>query len=232
MSKKLVASEYQGLQFHFTDDAWFNATEAAKHFGKRPNDWLNLKETEQYLEALMEMLGISEKSLLIKTRRGRRNITSQNGNLGTWFHPRLAVGFARWLDKRFAVWCDLQIDTLIRGTHPHYDWKKLRHEATASFKVMTESLRMEREVQGKATANYHYMNEARMVNWAITGEYKKLNRDGLSTDELDLLAKLEVRDAVLLGRGMDYKARKAALELYVSDWKAEQVKGIEYRTGV
>lgn len=41
---------------------------------------------------------------------------SQRGShAGTWAHPKLAVYFARWLDVKFSVWCDMQIDELIRG---------------------------------------------------------------------------------------------------------------------
>ncbi|HDS1582158.1 TPA: KilA-N domain-containing protein [Stenotrophomonas maltophilia] len=43
---------------------------------------------------------------LIRATRGRGG--------GTWFHPKLAVHFARWLSTEFAVWCDLQIDELLR----------------------------------------------------------------------------------------------------------------------
>ena len=28
---------------------------------------------------------------------------------GAWFHPRLAVPFARWCNPDFGVWCDIQI---------------------------------------------------------------------------------------------------------------------------
>ena len=30
-------------------------------------------------------------------------------------HPKLAVSFARWLDARFAVWCDLQIEKILHS---------------------------------------------------------------------------------------------------------------------
>ena len=40
----------------------------------------------------------------LKTKRG------QGG--GTWLHPKLAVRFAQWLDPKFAVWCDMQINSL------------------------------------------------------------------------------------------------------------------------
>ena len=36
-------------------------------------------------------------------------------NRGTWLHPKLAVHFARWLDPKFAVWCDEQIEALLNG---------------------------------------------------------------------------------------------------------------------
>ncbi|MEY4768064.1 MAG: hypothetical protein RL637_703 [Pseudomonadota bacterium] len=33
----------------------------------------------------------------------------ENGG-GTWFHPKLAIPFARWLEARFAIWCNFQIE--------------------------------------------------------------------------------------------------------------------------
>ena len=34
---------------------------------------------------------------------------------GTWLHPKLAVDFARWLNPKFAVWCDEQITRIMTG---------------------------------------------------------------------------------------------------------------------
>lgn len=56
---------------------------------------------------MAEQLNCEPESLL-KTRRGRYNS-------GTWMHPKLAVAFARWLSVRFGVWCDTQIDSIIRN---------------------------------------------------------------------------------------------------------------------
>ena len=41
--------------------------------------------------------------------------SSKNGG-GTWLHPKLAIHFARWLDPRFAVWCDEQIEQILSGS--------------------------------------------------------------------------------------------------------------------
>jgi len=203
----LVQADYHGISVAFTEDAWFNATAVAEKFGKRPVDWVRLEETQSYLKALAEAMGISEPKSLIRAKR----------NSGTWLHPKLAVRFAQWLDMRFAVWCDMQIDALLSNTHPHYDWKRLRHEATASYKVMAQILQMTRQRLGKTSAPHHFSNEARLINWALTGTFGKVDREGLGAGDLDLLAKLENLDSVLLGCGMSYEDRKKELEKFANE---------------
>lgn len=211
---EIVRAEYQGFEVFFKEDAWFNATVAAEHYGKRPIDWIRLDETQAYLKALASMLQCEPESLC-KTRRGGN--TRISGNAGTWLHPNLVVAFARWLTPDFAVWCDLQIHQILKGTHPHYDWKRLRHESKASNKALNGIVQMIRQEQGKAVESYHFSNEARLVNWALTGEWKGLDRDTLSLEQLDLLAKLEEYNAILLGRGIEQKVRKNILEQYAID---------------
>jgi len=55
------------------------------------------------------------------------------------------VAFARWLDLDFAVWCDLQSDGIIRGSAK---WTYQRHAAAASYKVMSQTLKISREHDG------------------------------------------------------------------------------------
>ncbi len=80
-------------------------TKAVLHFpGKHlRNFWAN-EDTQEYLNILAEMSGIPEIKV---SKRG-------NGG-GTFCHPKLAIFFARWLDVRFAVWCDLMIDNILKG---------------------------------------------------------------------------------------------------------------------
>lgn len=114
MNTSLIIRTYEaeGLQIQvpFTDEGYFSATEVAQAFGKRPNDWLVLPETQYYLNQLPDFLVI-EKNLVI-TKTG-----PMAAGGGTWLHPKLAVIFARWLDIRFAIWCDLQIEGLLRGQY-------------------------------------------------------------------------------------------------------------------
>lgn len=74
-------------------------TKAAKAFGKQLKKFWLPMETAEYIAALEDLMG--RKEPLYYSIRGR--------NGGTWCHPKLAVFFARWLDVRFAVWCDLMI---------------------------------------------------------------------------------------------------------------------------
>jgi len=208
----LVTLNYEGHAIAYQDDGWFNATQAAARFGKAPNDWLRLPATAEYIAALERKYGTVPH---LKTKRGAGG--------GTWLHPRLAVMFARWLDLDFAIWCDEQIESLLRGKS---DWRKLRHESAASFKVMTAMLAMTRADAGKETVGYHFSNEARLVNSLLSGEFKGLDRDGLSADDLALLAHIEERNAVLIGRGIAYDKRKDMLKQYAMDWRIARTPAI------
>lgn len=219
--KGLIISQYNGQPLSFNENGWFNATQASKQFGKRPNDWLNLVETQDYIQALSDVMGISITSKngncinLIKTKRGK-----EDG--GTWLHPKLAVPFSRWLDVRFGIWCDIQIDSLLRGNHPIFDKRRLRHQAAATYKAVSAVLQLSRQQQGKETKPHHYMNEARLINWAITGQFTGLDRDTLSYDELDLLSELEAQDLILIGSQCTYEQRKTALNLFAQNFRANR----------
>lgn len=212
-----LATEVRTFNDHaitFQTDGWFNATEAAEKFGRRVDHWLKTAETQSYIAALCDISNTPEKGYL-KTKRGAGG--------GTWLHPKLAVNFARWLDPRFAVWCDLQIDELLRGKT---NWIGSRHQASASFRLMSDMLKLSREDAGKTTASHHYSNEARLVNWAFGGEFTSLERDSLCRADLDLLAHLEEKNALLMGRGVAYDKRKPMLQQYALDWRLEHSMGL------
>jgi hypothetical protein len=219
----------------FRDDGWFNATAAAAKFNKEPSSWLRLVETAGYVCALADILYpdpvrrtqlneikelhagnmnsasartqlaafISSTGLVVGKRGGR----DKGG--GTWLHPKLAVAFARWLSDDFAAWCDIQIDNIIHGEEK--DWRMLRHSSAAGYKVMSEMLYDSRVEAGKSVESRHYATEAKLVNWALTGAFKPLDREQLSTKELDLLARLQRKNTRLLAQNISYQQRKEAL---------------------
>lgn len=232
----IIQADFNGQRLHFTSDAWFNATEAASHYGKEPGDWLRQRDTVDYLVALASYHGNSgfveefnaisglpstsaaSQSRLLKLAKQSGYVRTKAGNPqnggGTWLHPKLAVRFAQWLDVRFAIWCDMQIDAIVRGTTQPQDWQKFRIEASSRFKGVCEMLNLSRQADGKHTAAHHYINEAKLINWAFCGSFSPIKRGALSASELRLLELLEAQDMVLLGRGMPYGERKRALMIF------------------
>lgn len=126
--------DFSGQVYSFTDAGWFNATEAAKRFDKRPIDWLRLPETEKYIDALVKRenqksdVRKSHFTDFVKTKKGN----SLNFEQGTWLHPKLAVRFAQWLDIDFAIWCDEQIDSIVRASYEPPNMIKLLLADTVS----------------------------------------------------------------------------------------------------
>ncbi|MDE9427798.1 KilA-N domain-containing protein [Xenorhabdus bovienii] len=136
----IIPIEYDGHPIRFNDEGWINATDVAAKFGKEPNDWISQFETLEYLCTLskrlfsnsgserelneISKLEIRKSSTRVKILRLAKNTglikTRAGANGGTWLHPKLAVRFARWLSIDFEIWCDEQIDALIRGTQPTF----------------------------------------------------------------------------------------------------------------
>ena len=104
---------FGNIAVSFRADGFLNATVIASHFGKQARDYLKTEQTQQYITALAENLSVKTKIL---TKENQIVIVKRGGSeQGTWLHPKLAVHFARWLDPKFAVWCDEQIEALLNG---------------------------------------------------------------------------------------------------------------------
>lgn len=113
--KNLIAVDFNGVSVSFRANGYLNATQIAKHFDKRPNDYLILDQTKRYISVLAEHLTVTRKTV---TKENQLVIVKQGGKSyeqGTWLHPKLAIHFARWLSAEFAVWCDEQIEIILSG---------------------------------------------------------------------------------------------------------------------
>lgn len=97
------------VEIPFLSDAFFNATVAAKAFGKRTENWLRTDDTQAYISAVARK-SVTEQNQLVRIVQG-----GSPHEQGTWLHPKLGIAFARWLNPDFAVWADEQIESLLRG---------------------------------------------------------------------------------------------------------------------
>lgn len=131
--------DFSGQAYSFTTDGWLNATEAANSYDKEVTAWLRQRETVEYICALAEAKGnsvsetelnkireLDSKSSLSKTKLldfvkktglVKTKVGSPETGGGTWLHTDLAIVFARWLNVKFAVWCDLRIKEIIRASY-------------------------------------------------------------------------------------------------------------------
>ena len=92
------------------------------------------------------------------------------------------------------------------------EWLEHRSEAALEYKMMSRTLQEVRKLEGKTTQHFHYANEAKLVNWALTGEFKTVDRNALADKDLEILVSLEAYNAVLLGVGHNRDTRKNLLK--------------------
>lgn len=96
-----------GVTFRKGGSVMVNATEMAKPFGKLVGDWLRLKSTNEFLNALSTDMQIPISELIQAVKGG-------TGEQGTWLHEDAAIEFARWLSPAFAIWCNKRIKELMQ----------------------------------------------------------------------------------------------------------------------
>ncbi|WP_308421320.1 KilA-N domain-containing protein [Halopseudomonas oceani] len=101
----IITREYNNNVFHFREDGYFNMTKAAEAFGKDLSNFMRSPDALEYIEALSQTVDSTDCPVVQAFRGGRTP--------GTWGHPKLAVFFARWLDVKFAVFCDMVIDDIL-----------------------------------------------------------------------------------------------------------------------
>lgn len=188
-----------------SDGLFFNATEMAKPFSKRPNDFLNTSENGNYIDALIALYG-GNKNTYVYTKAGKKYG-------GTWLHKHLALQFARWLSPILAVKLDKW--TLERIEKEH-DWQRKRLEAKTGFLPLTNAIE-----QGHNPAKfYHFSTECDMINQIVLGmkskKFKAVHdvdnvRDALNASQLAELNQLQIIDTGLIAIGMSYNDRKENL---------------------
>lgn len=100
--------QYKGSPITFLkgDSVMVNATEMAKPFGKRCNDFLSTKQTNELISSLSAKTGIPATDLVTVNQGG--------SNQGTWLHEDLALIFAQWLSPDFYLWCNDRIKELLQ----------------------------------------------------------------------------------------------------------------------
>lgn len=168
--------------------------------------------TEAELTAKMQLaqkIGKLQKSTSVHTIKGGKNP-------GIYAVELVAIRYAAWIDPAFEI---RVYRTFQKSTKDKSDWRRQRHIASASSRMMDSMLQDVRKAIGKATEGHHFGNEHRMINSLLSGEYEGLDRETLPLYQLDFLAHFEIRNAKLMVMGLTYEQRKGALKVEALAWR-------------
>ncbi|WP_341531333.1 KilA-N domain-containing protein (plasmid) [Nostoc sp. UHCC 0302] len=88
---------------------YVNATQMCKANSKFLADYIKLKSTKQYLQALSNDMKILISSLMIE-------IEAYGKEQGTWIHPEIAIDLARWVSVEFRIWANRTLMKVMLST--------------------------------------------------------------------------------------------------------------------
>ena len=146
---KLNKFSYEGktITFEFKDGVrMVNATEMAKPFNKRVNDFLRLSSTQTFVSVLSEQYG---DSLNVDNQTVTENILRvSKGGLrpdlkGTWMCEILALKFAAWLSAPFEIWVYERIKEILTNGETRLDNREPNGFATTLRIIADQMERLE-----------------------------------------------------------------------------------------
>ncbi|MFK7907001.1 MAG: KilA-N domain-containing protein [Chitinophagales bacterium] len=167
---KLQVFEYNQhkITFDFGDgNRMINATEMAKVFNKKVNNFLRQKSTENYIKALTEhlmkkknksetLISVSLQEQIIRVVKGNFS----NGHAqGTWMHRTLALRFAQWLDPKFAIWVDEKIQELL-----HQGYTSIHPPKNITYIYFIKSVELNRVKIGMSKSVYQRFVDLRIAS--------------------------------------------------------------------
>jgi hypothetical protein len=111
-TEQLKEAMYQDSLIHFAlnpskEDVMVNATEMAKIFEKRVDHFTRSDHAKKYIKFLSERTP--------NGGRSNKKIVDNRGHVGIYFHRKLAIKFAMWLDDEFFDWVIDTIDEILHG---------------------------------------------------------------------------------------------------------------------
>ncbi len=186
--------QYNGnpITFYKGDNVMVNATEMAKPFGKLVGDWLRLKTTTEFTDALSADMQIPISALIQVVKGG-------NNEQGTWMHEDIALEFARWLSPTFAIWCNKRIKELLQygmtATQPTLEQMINNPDLVISLATQLKSEREEKKRIETENLYLKEQNEAQRPAVIFTESVKVSSTNILIED----LAKLITQNGYKIG---------------------------------
>ena len=204
-----------------SDNAYFNATQIAKLYGRPLNEYFKSNSTREYYEKRESILNTVNLRYLKmkKTVRGKHHS-------GTWLHAKAILHFLRWVN----VDLEIAMDDFIQNLILHSNEIKIERSSTKIlFKDLTKVIK-DIYIPAQESDNakkFAYSILSGLVNIKVLGvigtKYAKDNnievgkgksiRDYLSKEQLDTIKEVERRLSGLIEFGSitDYQILKDSL---------------------
>lgn len=146
--KKVKIFDYEGhsISFEFEDgNKMINATEMAKPFRKRVRDFIQNKQTQEFIYILESRYGNSHNG---KNKEVLRVVQGGTPELqGTWMDEKLALKFASWLAPEFELWVYDRIHELLTTGKTELQTKPA-HNIIKSIRLIADQLEaQEQDIQ-------------------------------------------------------------------------------------
>jgi len=140
--QQIISKKFNDIEIVFSldENIYLNATQTAKKFKtkrgnpKDINEWLSSKATKEYLESLKKVVPEKTGNGFIIIKQG-----GKADEQGTWIHQKLIILFARWLNPDFAVWCDLQIEEILKSKNSQSSQNKTEDPITKRVQLIHHS---------------------------------------------------------------------------------------------
>ena len=162
---------YQDTQIHFIlgneGNVMINATEMAKAFNKKLDNYMRLDSTKNLISELI----LDEKSISAPSHLREQNVVYAT-NRATYFNRILALDFATWIDIKFKIWIYKSIDKILFGDLPVKRKEDL--ELKADLMIKNQNLL---EKLHESELYQEYMNnkkELSLVNSKLSNQDKQI----------------------------------------------------------
>lgn len=108
---------FQGNKFSVREGNYWDATLMCQAYGKRVHDFLRNDSIKRFLNASAKVLQLEIEAPLKEIAQKRALIYKAKGGdvdgSGTWFHRRVALRLAAWLNEDFEAWVYGSIEELL-----------------------------------------------------------------------------------------------------------------------
>jgi len=100
-----IKHDYKGITINQrSEDGYINLNEMAQATGKRVDNWLQNKSTQELITEFDLEVSYNSASTTLNSSKLKQALLTYEGNKGgTWAHPDIAIQFAQWCSPSFAL---------------------------------------------------------------------------------------------------------------------------------